>query len=100
MTAGGLVDGKHRPGAREIRSALEATKGEMWDALVHCVSDEYGAKGELVFGGAKYGWELHFRKGGRPLVSRCSRAGTHSRSRSFWDGQRRSRLRGWSSGRA
>lgn len=69
MTAGGLVDGKHRPSAREIRSALGVTKGEMWDALVRFVSDEYGAKSELVFGGAKYGWELNFRKGGRSLVS-------------------------------
>ena len=69
MTVGGLVDGKHKPSAREIRTVLGTTKGEMWDALVRFVSDEHGAKGELVFGGAKYGWELNFRKGGRPLVS-------------------------------
>jgi len=69
MTIGGLVDGKHKPSPREIQTALGTTKGEMWDALVRFVSDEYGAKGELVFGGAKYGWELNIRKGGRPLVS-------------------------------
>jgi len=69
MTIGELVDGKHQPSAREVRSALGDTKGEMWDALVRFVTDEYGAKGELVFGGAKYGWEMNFRKGGRPLVS-------------------------------
>jgi hypothetical protein len=69
MTVGGLVDGKHKPSIREIQSALGTTKGEMWEDLVRFVSDEYRAKGELVFGGVKYGWELNFRKGGRPLVS-------------------------------
>jgi hypothetical protein len=40
----------------------------LWSDLVKHISTAYGVPGILSFGGLKYGWELGFRKGGRPLA--------------------------------
>jgi len=64
---GGFVDGKHKPTIKEISSALSG-KAPLWDGLVDFLVKEHGVRGELAYGGAKYGWFLGFRKGGRPLA--------------------------------
>lgn len=68
MTIGGFLDEKHRPSAEEISAAL-GTKARHWQELARHMSEAHGVKGELEFGGAKYGWALEFRKGARPLAS-------------------------------
>lgn len=68
LTIGGFLDEKHRPTTEEIRAAL-GTKAGHWQELVRRMSEAHGVKGELEFGGAKYGWALEFRKGARPLTS-------------------------------
>lgn len=68
MTVGALVDGRHRPTKKDIRDSIGSKSG-LWDDMVKSVSDDYGVRGNLEFGGAKYGWALEFRKGGRALAS-------------------------------
>ena len=67
MSIGDFVDGKRRPTGKEIESAL-GEKAELWNDLSRYIADEYSVRGEIAFAGAKYGWELGFRKGGRPLA--------------------------------
>jgi|APIni6443716594_1056825.scaffolds.fasta_scaffold11155_3 hypothetical protein len=68
MTIGALLDGKHRPSKKDIQASLGASN-DLWDDLVKSISTDHGVRGDLEFGGAKYGWALEFRKGGRALVS-------------------------------
>jgi hypothetical protein len=67
LSIGGFVDAKHRPSSAEVESAL-AGKAVLWNDLLDHLSKTYDQKGALNFGGPKYGWELSFRKGGRPLA--------------------------------
>lgn len=67
MSIGGFVDGKHRPTAKEIVAAL-GDKTQLWDGLVDHMVRQHGVKGQMSFGGQKYGWFLGFRRGGRPLA--------------------------------
>jgi hypothetical protein len=75
MSIGGFVDAKHKPSMEEIQAALGG-KADLWDELVGFISERYDVKGELSFGGSKYGWELSFRKGGRPLADLYPGSGT------------------------
>lgn len=67
MSIGSFVDGKRKPTMREIRATLSG-KAQLWDELVDHFVKEHGVRGDLSYGGAKYGWFLGFRKGGRPLA--------------------------------
>ena len=68
LPIGTLVDGKHRPTSKDIATVL-GKSSRLWDALVGFISEDFGIKGQLEFGGAKYGWALEFRKGGKPLAA-------------------------------
>jgi len=67
MSIGGFVDGRHKPTAKEMNAAL-SDKAALWKDLVDFLEKGHGVRGQLSFGGAKYGWFLGFRKGGRPLA--------------------------------
>jgi hypothetical protein len=41
--------------------------GALWVALRAFVEASYDIAPEVIFGGRKYGWQLHYRKGGRTL---------------------------------
>ena len=68
MPVGSLVDGKHRPTAHDISSVL-GSRAILYKDLCESIATDYGIKGELEFGGPKYGWVLEYRKGGRPLAA-------------------------------
>lgn len=40
-----------------------------WDALVGYLTDDVGAQGAWSWGGTKSGWELRFKRAGRPLTT-------------------------------
>jgi hypothetical protein len=43
-------------------------RAKLWAELRAFVASSYDIPPEVIFGGKKYGWQLHYRKGGRTLV--------------------------------
>ena len=41
----------------------------LWDALVVRLTEEFGAQDAWTWAGPRSGWELHFKRAGRPLVT-------------------------------
>jgi hypothetical protein len=68
MTIGAFLDKQHTPTQDEIRAVL-ASAFSLWERLVQFIAESYGLRGELTYGGKKYGWNLWYRKSGKALAS-------------------------------
>jgi hypothetical protein len=67
MSKGCFTDRKQRPSTAEIYAVL-GPRRKAWDELNQYMVENYQVRGELLFGGLKYGWALRFRKSGKPLL--------------------------------
>jgi hypothetical protein len=63
-----LLDKSHPPTGGELAQTLGA-RLPLWERLTTFIAETYAMRGELSFGGQKYGWNLWYRKGGKSLVS-------------------------------
>lgn len=62
-----MLDKTKRPTEGEILTTIGQPANDCWLALSRFLAETYAVEGETKFGGAKYGWVLSYRKGGRPL---------------------------------
>ncbi len=62
-----MLDKTRQPTNPEILSYIGQPAGDCWSALNRYLRETYQIEPEVKFGGAKYGWQLSYRKGGRPL---------------------------------
>ncbi len=62
-----MLDKTHQPNEAEMLGFIGHPVSDCWSALRVFLEDTYQIDPELKFGGAKYGWQYSYRKGGRPL---------------------------------
>ncbi|MBZ5563329.1 MAG: DUF3788 domain-containing protein [Acidobacteriia bacterium] len=67
MSKGIFTDRNHCPSMEEIFAAL-GPRQKRWEELNHYVRENYQVEGELVFGGANYGWAQRYRRSGKTLL--------------------------------
>jgi len=64
-----MIDKAHKPTEDEMANFIgEPAKGA-WVEIRRSIEEHYDAIPETVFGGAKYGWEVCYRKSGKTLCS-------------------------------
>ena len=64
-----MLDRTHQPTDEEMLREMGPAR-EAWLALRSFLAERYpDVAPETNYGGAKYGWEVRYRKGGRPLTS-------------------------------
>jgi hypothetical protein len=63
-----LLDKTREPTADEMLEAMGPRAG-LWRALQTYLDEHYAITPETVYGGARYGWTVRYRKGGRTLCS-------------------------------
>ncbi|RPI32130.1 MAG: DUF3788 domain-containing protein [Chloroflexota bacterium] len=68
MSIGYFADKTQPPSAEELRAALGLAY-PLWERLIKFIDDNYQMAVELSYGGKNYGWNLWYRKSGKPLVS-------------------------------
>jgi hypothetical protein len=68
MPVGLFLDKEHRPTGREIERAL-GRRYVLFQTLVDFMKRSYQLKGEWIFGGKNYGWNLWFRRSGKTLLN-------------------------------
>ena len=64
-----MIDGTHKPNDEEIADFIGGQAGEAWLEVNQFIKEHYDIEPEMTFGGAKHGWEIRYRKGGRTLCS-------------------------------
>jgi hypothetical protein len=64
-----MIDGSHKPSDEEIAGFIGGKPGEAWLEIRNFIRDHYDIEPERIFGGAKHGWEIRYRKGGRTFCS-------------------------------
>ncbi|MFQ5761995.1 MAG: DUF3788 domain-containing protein [Candidatus Bathyarchaeia archaeon] len=64
-----ITDKTHKPTEDEIISFIGARAKGAWLEIRHFLEDRYDLVPETVFYGAKYGWTIRYRKGGKTLCS-------------------------------
>lgn len=70
-----FVDRTQEPSHRSVSQVLGQARPAWHDLETH-LAESYGLKGSLYFMyGAKYGWALRFRRGGRTIVGMYSNRG-------------------------
>jgi hypothetical protein len=69
------VDRSHPPQEAELLAGLGECSA-VWSELRTAIEARYGLTGDLVFGGNKYGWQYHYRAGGRTLCDLYPEAGS------------------------
>ena len=62
-----LFDEKSVPDATTLDQNL-AERSDLWHQLVRQL-EEMGGRGQWVWAGARYGWELKFKRGARPFAT-------------------------------
>jgi hypothetical protein len=62
-----MVDKTSQPGEAEMLGYIGQPVSECWNVLQRYLQETYLVEPVTKFGGAKYGWEVSYRKGGRPL---------------------------------
>ncbi len=62
-----MLEKTRQPGEAEVLEYIGQPVGGCWTALHHFLQETYQIEPETKFGGARYGWQTSFRKGGRPL---------------------------------
>lgn len=63
-----FIDQHHVPQAEELHETL-GSAGPLWDQLNCMLTNVVVAQGTWVWNGRRPGWELHFRRSGRPLTT-------------------------------
>lgn len=66
MNEGRLLDKEHPPTLDEMAQTVGQALA-VWQELRRYVETSYDLAPEVIYGGRKYGWQLHYRKGGRTL---------------------------------
>lgn len=61
-----MMDKEHPPTPKEMLQTVGSASA-LWLALRQFLAMSYDIVPETVFGGKKYGWTVHYRKGGRTL---------------------------------
>ena len=63
-----MLNKTRQPDAQEMLMVVGPLAG-CWEQLNRFVQTTYEVQPVVHFGGAKYGWEIDYRKGGRPLCA-------------------------------
>ena len=66
MSGARWLDRSHSPQEAELMAALGECAAA-WRELRAAIEARYGLAGDLAYGGLKYGWQYHYRAGGRTL---------------------------------
>ncbi|MHB9031886.1 MAG: DUF3788 domain-containing protein [Anaerolineae bacterium] len=66
MSSTRWLDRAHPPTEAEYLAGL-GKQVEAWDSIRAALRTGYNLEGDLAWGGARYGWLLHYRAGGRTL---------------------------------
>jgi AraC family transcriptional regulator len=69
------TDRSHPPQGAELLAGLGACAAD-WVVLQSAIQARYGLSGDLVYGGVKYGWQVHYRVAGRTLCDLYPEAGS------------------------
>jgi hypothetical protein len=69
-----LLDATTTPTPAQVRAHLGSSAG-LYDSLLEFLSHNYQVEPLVEFGGAKYGWQLRYRKGSKPLCTIYPEAG-------------------------
>lgn len=64
-----MIDGGHTPAEKEIADFIGKPADGAWVELRRFLEENYGITPEMMFGGAKHGWEVRYRKSGKTLVT-------------------------------
>ena len=64
-----MSDKAHEPTEKEILDFIGEPAKEAWVEIRRFIEDRYGLVSDTVFYGAKYGWTVRYRKGGKTLCS-------------------------------
>ncbi len=64
-----MTDKEHEPTAEEMASLIGEQAKEAWLEIRRFLEDRYELAPETIFFGAKYGWTVRYRKGGKTLCS-------------------------------
>ncbi len=64
-----MSDKAHEPTEEEILDFIGEPAKEAWVELRRLIEDHYDLISDTVFYGAKYGWTVRYRKGGKTLCS-------------------------------
>ena len=64
-----MLDKTKTPTPDEILTTIGQPSGELWISLSQWIQSTYDVLPELKYGGAKYGWAMNYRKGGRAVCS-------------------------------
>lgn len=67
MTHERLIDKNTQPSDEDMMTVITAPLAEGWTALRRFLVETYEIEPFLQFGGPRYGWNLPYRKGSRPL---------------------------------
>jgi hypothetical protein len=62
-----LLDKSHQPTDAEMCAAIGSTLSDGWTELRRFLVDTYAIEPLFNDGGRRYGWNLQYRKGGKPL---------------------------------
>lgn len=68
MPQSALIDQGDTP-SREALVDVLGSASILWDDLTRRLTDVMGATGSWTWGGPKHGWELRFKRGGRPFTT-------------------------------
>jgi len=71
-----MIDKAHKPTEEEMAAFIGAKAIGAWVELRRFIEESYDIVPETVFGGAKYGWGIRYRKGGKTLCSRTPEKGS------------------------
>jgi len=64
-----MIDKAHKPTEEEMIDFMGEPAKEAWVEIRRFIEEHYDIVPETVFGGAKYGWEIRYRKSGKTLCS-------------------------------
>lgn len=70
-----MLDKSKQPTSGEMLDTIGQPISDCWNALNKSLAETYQIEAVTKFGGAKYGWVLSYRKGGRPLCDMFPEAG-------------------------
>jgi hypothetical protein len=62
-----MMDGAHTPTEKEIIDFIGEPANGAWVELRRFLKENYDIIPEMIFGGAKHGWEVRYRKSGKTL---------------------------------
>jgi hypothetical protein len=71
-----ILEKERKPTEKEIFRHLGKSAKGRWIELVSFLEENYSFSPELVFGGAKYGWAIRYRKSGKTLCTLLPEAGS------------------------